>query len=236
MGNDNVKDYNQKDKYQKDVNDIILSFRFQNIYDSIDDAYIHGTYPVGFYKSVPIITNNKIIIDNNADIIFGFFSNKKITLKILHKNTEITQHKIPENCVCLPQSNFIPICCLENGDIELEITTEYDNFYIIYGIFSYDMRTYLINNIIYTTIFDGEKEVDLVYFNKKLYVDTQVSVNNVNIIKLPLLYVETEIYRKYNANKVTEQIREGLLEIAMNPNRLSSFMPIDDLKRYNIKN
>ena len=236
MGNDNVKDYNQKDKYQKDVNDIIKSFKFQYIYDSMEDAYVQGKYPVRFYKSVPNIINNKIKINDNSDIIFGFYSTRIITLKILYKNTEITQHKIPASWVCLPQSNFIPICCLEKGDIELEILTDYYEFYIIYGIFSNDMRKYLMNNIIYTTIFNTKKEVDLVYFDKKLYIDTQVPVDNVDIIKLPLLYTETEIYRKYIANKFTEQIREDLLEIAMNPNRLSSFMSIDELKRYNIKN
>jgi len=237
MGNNNTKNNHQE--YQNNINDIIKSFNFQNIYDSIEDVYTSGEYystPIKFYREFPEIINNKINIASNSDIIFGFYSTQNITLKILYTNTEITQQKIPAKWICLPQSNFIPICCLEKGDIELEILTDYDEFYIIYGIFSNDMRTYLINNIIYTTIFNTKKEVDLVYFNKKLYIDTQVPVDNVDIIKLPLLYTETEIYRKYIANKVTEQIREGLLEIAMNPNRLSSFMSIDELKRYNIKN
>ena len=133
-----------------------------------------------------------------------------------------------------PQCNFIPICCLENGYIEIEILTDYEELYIIYGILSNDMHEYLINNLIYTAIFNGEKEIDLEYFDNKLYIDSQIPEHNVDEIKLPVLYIETEKYRKYNANKVTEQIREELLEIAMNPNRLSSFMAIDDLKRYNI--
>ena len=136
--------------------------------------------------------------------------------------------------MCLPQTNFIPICCLEKGDIEIEILTDYDEFYIIHGMFYNYMREYLKNNLVYTTIFNNEKEIDLVYFNNKLYIDKQKPEHNVDEIKLPLLYLETEKYRKYNANKVTEQIREELLEIAMNPNRLSSFMAIDDLKRYKI--
>lgn len=237
MGNNIVKDYNQKDKYQKDINNIIKSFKFNNIYDSMEDVYIHGIYdsnPVRFFRSVPIIVNNKIKINNNADIIFGFYSSKEIGIKILYKGTEITQHKISINWVCLPQTNFIPICCLENGDIEIEILTDYEEFYIIYGIFPNDMHEYLINNIIYTTIFNGKKEVDLVYFGKKLYINTQMPYHNADIVKLPLLYIETEKYRKYIANKVTEQIRTELLEISMNPNRLSSFMSIDELKRYNI--
>lgn len=242
MGNNITKNYNEKDiknNYQKDINDIIKSFKFNNIYDSIEDVYTRGRYdnnPVRFYRSIPAIIDNRIKINSNSSIIFGFYSIKNITLKILYKNNEITQHKIPSNWLCLPQSNFIPICCLEKDDIEIEILTgDHEDFYIIYGVFSKDMESYLINNIIYTTIFNGKKEVDLTYFNKKLYIDTQVSVDNVDTVKLPLVYIETEKYRKYNANKVTEQIREELLEIAMNPNRLSSFMSIDDLKKYKIR-
>jgi hypothetical protein len=238
---DNIYTNNKdlKNKYQKEINEIISSFTFQNIYDSIEDVYTRGRYditPIRFFKSVvPTILNNKIKINSDfSDIIFGFYSNKEIWIKILYKGNEITQHKIPANWVCLPQTNFIPICCLENGDIEIEILTDYDEFYIIYGIFSNDIHEYLINNIIYTTIFNGKKEVDLVYFGKKLYINRKIPDHNVDILKLPLLYIETENYRKYNANKVTEQIREELIEIAMNPNRLSSFMSIDDLNRYNI--
>ena len=237
MGNNIIKDYNKKDKYQKEINSIIKSFKFQNIYDSMEDVYVHGIYdsnPVRFFKSIPNILNNKIKININSDIIFGFYSTKEITIKILYKGNEITKQQIPKNWVCLPQSNFIPTCCLEKGDIEIELLTEYGEFYIIHGMFYNYMREYLKNNLIYTTIFNGEKEVELVYFNKKLYINIQMPNNNLDVIKLPLLYLETEKYRKYNANKVTEQIREELLEIAMNPNRLSSFMAIDDLKRYKI--
>jgi len=240
MGNNVNKNYHNKDiknEYQNYINDIINSFKFQNIYDSIEEVYSRGrcdTTGVRFYKSVPTIINNKIKVTNNSDIILGFYSTKNITIKILYKNNEIVQHKISSNLICLPKSNFIPICCLEKGDIELEITTDYGEFYIIYGIFSYNMRSYLINNIIYTTIFDSKKEVDLIYFDKKLYIDTQIPDHNVDVIKLPLLYIDTEIYKKYIANKVTKQIREELLEVSMNPNRLKSFMSIDEIKKYNL--
>ena len=228
---------NIKNKHQQYVNDIKKNFIFDNLYDSIEDINDCGRYtnnPVSFYRTVPNIINNKINIDNDSDIIFGFYSSKNITLKILYKGYEIVQHIIPSNLFCLPQTNFLFICCLEKGDIELEIITEYGEFYIIYGLFSNDLRTYLMNNIIYTTIFNIKKETDLIYFGKKLHIDTQISDNNYDVIKLPLLYIETEIYKKYIANKVTKQIRNELLEVTMNPNRLCSFMSIDEIKKYNL--
>ena len=52
------------------------------------------------------------------------------------------------------------------------------------------------------------------------------------IIKIPEFYLKTEEYSKMLANKVTENIKDELLEVAMHPDRLESFMSIDEIKLY----
>ena len=69
----------------------------------------------------------------------------------------------------------------------------------------------------------------------KVYLEKEakdIKKNEKNIIKIPEFYLNTDEYRQILANKITNEIKEELLQVAMHPNRLEYFMSIDEVKLY----
>ena len=90
-----------------------------------------------------------------------------------------------------------------------------------------------------TNVFDGKNESRIIYSRGQLFKDDTEIKNFITkwenfdcVIEIPNFYLSSEEYRKYLANKISKDIYYELQEIALNPNRIRSFLSIDEIKKY----
>ena len=102
---------------------------------------------------------------------------------------------------------------------------------------SRNLAKFIIKNAVY--INHNSSIIELLYFNNKIYFGNDINEkikyineDKINLIKFPELFLETEEYRFVLAKNTTNKIKEELLEVAMHPDRLESFLSIDEIAMY----
>ena len=241
-------------KFLKDIEKIFDWFLSKNsfqIFDSIDDVLaiydnedenITNYY---FYKYFPHIKDNSLLISNyshnfSMDILCAIYCTTDLTIDIFMDNKFILRQSIPAGNYYMSKCGPILISKLDSWPILKIVSENPGKIHFVYGIFSINLRNFIRNNVFYTSYVKNNKNVeDLAYKHGRIYLnDDAIKIKKIEkkegrkIIKIPEFYLKTEEYSKMLANKVTENIKDELLEVAMHPDRLESFMSIDEIKLY----
>jgi hypothetical protein len=235
----------------EEIFDSFLNKKSFQIFNSIEEVPTFNTEKYFFYKYFPNIKDNILLISNyshnfSIDILCAIYCTTDLKIDIYMDKKFITRQYIPAESYFMPICGPILISKLDRWPIIRILTENPGKIHFVYGFFSEELREFVRNNIFYTSFIQNNKNIEeLLYKDGKIYLDKEskemTEIKEIKekekkegriIIKIPEFYLNTEEFRKILANKVTENIREELLEIAMNPNRLESFMTIDEIKLY----
>jgi hypothetical protein len=238
-----------KNNLLRNLQDFLKDFLDKNsleIYDNIDNFdFNQYSKPYIFYKYFPTINySNYILLSNysytySMDVLCAIYCTTELEIGIKIDNKIVCRQKIPANSYFLPLCGPLFICSLNFWpDIKI-LSKEHGKIHFVYCFFNEKLMKFTKNNILYSSFFNNEEVKDILYKEGHFYIGKEATElikklkeNKENMIKIPEFYLNTENYTKYLANKVSNDIREELLEIAMNPNRLESFMSIDEIKIY----
>ena len=231
----------KKKQYQREINNMMIIF--EESYKNNNEHFIPCN-SFKFFKWVPEIQNNSFVLNKESfDFAVLIYSTKDDIIDINISNNHIARQQLKANTYSILKTNPIPVSSIYYSWANIKIITENPgDIHLIYGNCSVNMCEFLKKNIISTMVFDGKEENEIIYSRGKVFVDKQEIKDFINkwdafntIIKIPNLYIKSEEYRKYLANKVSKMIYFELLEITLNPDRIRSHMSIDDLRRYGIK-
>ena len=239
MGNINTteKDIN---KYKSDIKNMISVSRNKHIYENINQI-IDINEPFLFFKYTPQIINNSFELPDNVDFILYIYSTKDDIIEIILNDVKIITQKLIANEYFILKTNIIPICSLYySTKNKINILSEtHGDFHIVCSNVYYELREFLKKNIVITNVFDGKNESRIIYSRGQLFKDDTEIKNFITkwenfdcVIEIPNFYLSSEEYRKYLANKISKDIYYELQEIALNPNRIRSFLSIDEIKKY----
>jgi len=239
MGNINTSN-KDKDKYKTDIKNMITISRTKHIYENINEIVdIKDSFL--FFKHTPEIINNSFELPDQTDFILYIYSTQNDIIEIIIGDTTIITQKLIANEYFILKTNVIPMCSLYySRQNKINILTEnHGNIHLVCCNVYSKLREFLRNNISISTVFDGEKESKIIYSRGKLSKDN-VEIKNFitqwrdfeDVIEIPNFYVCSEEYRKYLANKVSKDIYYELLEITLNPDRIRSFLSIDEIQKY----
>ena len=226
-----IVDYRELQRY---FDNIKYHIQTQCIYNSIEEIPIHSPNFLNFFK-------HSRGISSAFDFICAFYSEEDQEIEI-ELGDRIFKQKLRARVYTIPICNIIPLLCIRG--IYININCHKDVSTITGKCTSDTIKNFILNNNIYTEIFTKEEEI-IMYFNSSIFIttlekyldtysDTYKDIRK-HTLRIPQYYTENEEYREYLAHKMTDMIRYELLEKTMAPNRLRSFMSIDDLVRYNIR-
>ena len=239
MGNIYTSEKN-KNKYKSDIKNMITISRDNHIYENTNE--ISGLNdPFLFFKYTPQIINNSFELPNNTDFILYIYSTQNDIIQIVLDGINIITQKLIANEYFILKTNIIPICSLYySGKNKINILSEnHGDIHIVCCNCYSELREFLKKNIVITTVFDGLNESKIIYSRGALFKDDAEIKNFITkweefdfVIEIPNFYLSSEEYRKYLANKVSNDIYYELQEIALNPDRIRSFLSIDEIKKY----
>ena len=222
--------------HQYNINNIISSFKKNKIYEKSEIHYLildDIKNPFIFYKIKPKIINNSFNLSENSDFALCIYSTKNDIIEIILNDKNIIKQNLEANNYFILKTNPIPLNCLFSSKINI-LTKNHGDIHIIYCNCYFDLSNYLKNSFIITNIFDGENEIQIIYSKKNIYYNDK-EIYNFEKIKIPNFYNSSEKYKKYLAKKTSELIKYELLEIALHPDRITSFMAINDLNKFRNK-
>ena len=104
----------------------------------------------------------------------------------------------------------------------------------------YEILGQVKENTGFKTVFfcSKEKKLKQIFYTKKvaLKIDDYVQKSE-EFLEIPMIhdYYFTEEYKKYLSKKICDIIRDELLMITMNPNRIKYFLTNDEKNRHNIQ-
>jgi hypothetical protein len=90
----------------------------------------------------------------------------------------------------------------------------------------------------FKTIFFCQKDekIKQILYDKKVALKiNQEYIEKSNFLEIPMINDFSEEYKKYLAKKTCDIIKDDLLIVSMNPDRLEYFLTNDEKNRYNIK-
>ena len=225
--------------YQKDINNIKSLLETKN-----------DNNPFTFFKKFPEIENNSFLLNNNSqnmgpDFAVAIYSTRDDIIQILSGNTVIIEQKLYANTYSILKTNPIPVIALQYSWCKIKILTENPGDIHLIMCYCEDELSELLKQVtkltLCTTIFDGEEERELIYARGRIIFDKEEISSYRDkwegldiIMTIPNFYWESEEYKKYLANNTTNMIYYELLEKTMHPDRLKSFMSIDEISKYSI--
>lgn len=263
MGNKIEKD-EQKDEdeqkennriiIQKTINNLYSSFPKEKVYDSLDSInYLYHYNPIIFFKHKPIIEGFKLFFNGNTnsfelydfDIIVGIYSNENIKIRANIDDCIIFEQDIIKNKTYFLNS-IIPLIGLHLCSVTIDILSDKfpSEIYFICGKLCSEYSKFLSTNLIkFRSLKNKEyEEIEILCYRGKAFFGEDIKKYSEGsqkqfgkkLIILPEIYTLTEIYKKNNCKKLVHKIEQELFEVSMNPNRIKSFLSIDELKKYNI--
>jgi len=230
-------------EFIKEIFDCFLNKKSFQIYESLEEVPQFDTKPYNFYKyPTEVREDNTLLLSNysynfSMDILCAIYCKKPIEINIYIDKYFITRQHIPANSYFMPRCGPILISNLKYWPVIKVLTKDPGQIQLVYGVFSKDFKKYVKNNIFYTSYIKNKDQVnDLVYYKERIYLNEESEIirkeNKSKIIKIPEFYLNTEEYKQILANKVSDEIREELVAVAMHPDRLESFLSVDEIKIY----
>ena len=191
----------------------------------------------------------EIIADWYLDYLIGFYSQYTTDIELYINDIFICKQKVYENSYTELKCNPVPIYfLLQNHEIlNFKIfCNDSDVFDLIndgdlnfLGFCScYEILGQVKENKGFKTVFfcSKEKKLKHIFYTKKvaLKIDDYVQKSE-EFQEIPMIHDFTEEYKKYLAKKTCDIIRDELLMITMNPNRIKYFLTNDEKNRHSIQ-
>lgn len=186
----------------------------------------------------------EIIADWYLDYLIGFYCKYSTNIELYINDIFICGQKLHGNSFTSIKCNPVPLYFLLQNHQNLNFKIVCDNDKNNYGDFKflvfcscYEILNKKKENIGFKSIFFCSKEKILkqIIYDKGNGVSIDFSLKKSDFIEIPMIHDFTEEYKKYLAKKTCDIIKDELLMISMNPNRLKYFLTNDEKRKYNIE-